>query len=90
MPSLMKCTLPILQIPAACQQHALAAEQNGQYVLRPAAWWEGARKFPSSNRPEGLDRAEGTMPGAAKVILSFKDSLLREVSSDPRLDFFQA
>ena len=38
------------------------------------------------NRTEGLERAEGTVPDAAKVILSFKGNPLRELSSDSWLD----
>lgn len=75
--------------------HAQTNVQAGEmYSPHPASGGVRAhRNFQgrkgSLNRIEGLDRAEGTMPGAAKVILSFKDNPLRELSSDPQLDFIR-
>lgn len=73
--------------------YAVVAEQNGQCVVTLVLDVRVHRNFQgrkdSLTRTEGLDRAEGTMPGVAKVILSFEDNPLGELSSDSQLGFIR-
>lgn len=84
--------VPILLLVAWCNTQSHMTEQNGQCTrVHSGTCCKGAQKFwgrkISLNRTVGLHMVEGTMPGAAKIILCFKDSLLIKTSSDPQFDF---